>query len=240
LTGLVRDNLPAGVGFALRMFGHREAGSCRTDPDMRPGPLDAAQAPEVIAGIDAMNLAKTPLGRSIALAAEDLDAVTGRRVIVVVTDGEETCDGDPAAAIQRLRDLGWDLRLNIVELAIDDPSLAKRFRAWAALSNGGYSARRTGASWARRCLRPLPAPMRPGPHPAASWWRPAGRADDLAYGRLPRPLGERSKRCRDCDRQRDDHGRLGLDADVALAGAVARCALVSAPSACERRPCPRP
>jgi hypothetical protein len=138
LTALVRDDLPAGVGFALRVFGHREPGSCRTDLELPLGPLDPAATAKVIAGIDAMNLAKTPLGRSIALAVEDLNGVSGRRVVVVVTDGEETCDGDPAAAIQRLRDLGWDLRLNIVGLAIDDPSLAERFRAWAALGNGDY------------------------------------------------------------------------------------------------------
>jgi Mg-chelatase subunit ChlD len=138
LTGLLQETLPAGVGFALRVFGHREAGSCRTDLELPLAPLDPARAIAVIRDIEAMNLAKTPLGHSIALAVKDLDGVTGRRILIVVTDGEETCEGDPAAAIQRLRDLGWDIRVNIVGLAIDDPALAETFRAWAALGNGSY------------------------------------------------------------------------------------------------------
>ena len=138
LTALVRDTLPTGTGFALRVFGHREADSCRTDLEIPLGPLKPDRAIAVIGAIDAMNLAKTPLGHSIALAAADLDGVAGQRVLLVVTDGEETCDGDPAAAIQRLRDLGWEVRVNIVGLAIDDPALAETFRAWAALGGGAY------------------------------------------------------------------------------------------------------
>jgi hypothetical protein len=138
LTALVLDTLPAGTGFALRVFGHREADSCRTDLEIPLGPLQPDRAVAVIGAIDAMNLAKTPLGHSIALAAADLDGVGGQRVLVVVTDGEETCDGDTAAAIQRLRDLGWEIRVNIVGLAIDDPTLVETFRAWAALGGGAY------------------------------------------------------------------------------------------------------
>jgi len=40
----VRDVLPASVGFSLRVFGHKEADSCRTDLEMPAGPLDRAAA----------------------------------------------------------------------------------------------------------------------------------------------------------------------------------------------------
>ncbi len=138
LTGLVTGTIPAGTGFALRVFGHREADSCRTDLEIPLGPLDPATANSVISGVNAMNLAKTPLGRSIELAAGDLDGVIGERVLIVLTDGEETCDGDAAAAIQGLRDLGWDIRVNIVGFAIDDEGLEGTFQSWAALGGGAY------------------------------------------------------------------------------------------------------
>lgn len=160
LTTLLQDTLPAGVGFALRVFGHREAGSCRTDLEMPLAPLDPVRAAGVVRGIDAMNLAKTPLGRSIALAARDLDGVTGQRVLVVVTDGEETCDGDPAAALQRLRDLGWDIRVNIVGLAIDDPALVETFRAWAALGSGSYFGAGDRDALGKALTRAVAAPYR--------------------------------------------------------------------------------
>jgi hypothetical protein len=138
LAELVSESIPAGTGFALRVFGHREAGSCRTDLEIPLAPLDPAAAGKTIHAINAMNLARTPLGRSIALAAEDLAEVGGRRLLIVLTDGEETCDGDAAAAIEGLRARGWDIAVNIVGLAIDDAALEAQFAAWADLGGGTY------------------------------------------------------------------------------------------------------
>ncbi len=138
LSTLVADTLPQGTGFALRVFGHREAGSCRTDLEIPLAPLNRAAASTVIGGINAMNLARTPLARSIELVGGDLASVSGQRVVVLLTDGEETCDGDPAAAIKALRDKGWDIRVNIVGFAIEDLALRETFAAWAALGGGAY------------------------------------------------------------------------------------------------------
>lgn len=138
LTDLVTDTIPAGTGFALRVFGHREADSCRTDLEIPLGPLNPSAATAAIDGINAMNLARTPIADSIRRVPADLEGVTGQRVLVVLTDGEETCDGDPAAAIQALRDLGWDIRVNIVGFAIDDAELERTFESWAAAGGGHY------------------------------------------------------------------------------------------------------
>jgi hypothetical protein len=134
----VTDTIPPGVGFALRVFGHRETGSCRTDLEIPLGPLDPAAAGAAINGVEAMNLARTPLGRSIELAGGDLANVQGKRLLVVLTDGEETCDGDAAAAIEALRARGWDITVNIVGFAIDDAALQAEFAAWAELGGGAY------------------------------------------------------------------------------------------------------
>jgi len=138
LTDLVSETLPQGTGFALRVFGHKEPGACRTDLEYPLAPLDRQRAEAVIAGIEAMNLARTPLARSIELSAGDLAEVEGQRILVVLTDGEETCDGDPAAAIRALRERGWDVRVNIVGFAIDDEALRQTFSAWASLGGGAY------------------------------------------------------------------------------------------------------
>ena len=138
LTQLVRDTIPAGTGFAMRVFGHKESGNCRTDLEIPLGPLNPQAAIAVIDAIQAMNLAKTPIGKSLALVAEDLDKVTGERIVILVTDGEETCDGDPALAIKQLRGKGWDVKVNIVGYAIDDAALRETFKSWAALGQGQY------------------------------------------------------------------------------------------------------
>jgi len=44
----------------------------------------------------------------------DLAKAKGPKTVVLVTDGEETCDGDPGTVIQSLIDKGFDFRLNII------------------------------------------------------------------------------------------------------------------------------
>lgn len=138
LTDLVTDTIPSGTGFVLRVFGHREVDSCRTDLEIPLGPLDQVAATGTISGINAMNLARTPIGDSIAAARGDLADVSGQRVLIVLTDGEETCEGDAAREIAALRTLGWDIRINIVGFAIDDAELVRTFESWAAAGGGEY------------------------------------------------------------------------------------------------------
>jgi hypothetical protein len=139
LNEAVREHIPAGTPVALRVFGHKEADSCRTDLEIPLGPLDPAKAVVVIDGIQAKNLARTPIAASLAAVEADLG---GRKsgAIIMVTDGEETCDGDPVAVINSLRAKGFDVNLNIVGFAINNPELAAQFESWAELGEGQYYA----------------------------------------------------------------------------------------------------
>lgn len=138
LLGLLGDTIPVGTPFALRVFGHREPNSCRTDLEIPLGPLDLEATRRTVSGIEAMNLAKTPIGASLAKVSSDLAAATGEKIVILLTDGEETCGGDPAREIDLLRASGADVRVNIVGYAIDDPALQDTFRAWAAAGGGEY------------------------------------------------------------------------------------------------------
>ena len=115
------------------------------------GPLAADAATAAIAGIEAVNRSRTPIARALGDMADRLAAHEGPQTIVLVTDGEETCEGDVAATITDLRSQGVDVRVNIVGFAIDD----------AALKAGAISTRATRAAspvtWRpalRRRLRP--------------------------------------------------------------------------------------
>lgn len=138
LIGLVEEAIPAGAPFALRVFGHREADSCRTDLERSLSPLDPSAARRTIGGIQAMNLARTPIAASLRAVADDLSGVTGPVTVVLVTDGEETCDGDPLAAVEALRARGWDVTVNVVGFAIDEMSLKETFESWARAGGGRY------------------------------------------------------------------------------------------------------
>ena len=108
LVGLT-DALPADSGFALRVFGHKEADSCRTDLEIKQPKIDKPAAVAKIKAITAMNLAKTPIAASLQKVKDDLAGTNGSILVILMTDGEETCDGNPKAAIEALR-AGWRRR----------------------------------------------------------------------------------------------------------------------------------
>ena len=58
------------------------------------------------------------------------------RLVILLTDGDETCGGDPAAAIEKLVKAG--VRVNIVGFAIDDAKLAATLRHWSDVAGGMY------------------------------------------------------------------------------------------------------
>jgi hypothetical protein len=138
LTALTGGTIPPGTMLGLRVFGQGPPESCETELVLPPQPLEPAAIAEVIAGVQPTNLARTPIGESLRSVPQDMAGVTGPQLVVLVTDGEETCDGDPAAEIAALRSLGIDVRVNIVGFALDDPALAETFSAWAALGGGRY------------------------------------------------------------------------------------------------------
>jgi hypothetical protein len=138
LVEAVNHHIPAGTPVALRVFGHKEPGSCRTDLEIALKPLDPAGAAKTIQGVNAMNLAKTPIADSLKKVESDLKNASGPKAVVLVTDGEETCEGDAAKVIQRLRDKGLDITLNIVGFAIDDAEIESQFEAWSELGGGRY------------------------------------------------------------------------------------------------------
>lgn len=158
LSKAVTEHIPAGTPVALRVFGHKEANSCRTDLVVPMKPLDPAAVAKTLDGINAKNLAKTPIADSLAKIESDLKGAKGKRVVVLVTDGEETCDGDPAAVLQKLADRGIDLRLEIVGFAIADDDLKQQFEGWAKQGGGRYFDAGDAASLERSLAEALQVP----------------------------------------------------------------------------------
>ena len=79
---------------------------------------------------------------SLAKVESDLSKAKGPKTVVLVTDGEETCDGDPGAVIQARIDKGFDFRLNIIGFALDDEMLEAQFAEWAEPGGRGIPQRR--------------------------------------------------------------------------------------------------
>ncbi|MCB0329290.1 MAG: VWA domain-containing protein, partial [Bdellovibrionales bacterium] len=138
VTKLLNGPLVDGTPFSLRVFGHKEADSCRTDLEIPLGPLNRSSAEKLVSNLEAKNYAKTPIAKSLELIQKDFEGSEGRRVIILLTDGEETCGGDPAEAIKELAKSGFETRVNIIGFAIDEQMLKDTFQEWARLGNGKY------------------------------------------------------------------------------------------------------
>lgn len=159
LDNLVRNDLPKQVNFALRVFGHKAANECRTDLEIPLAPLNREAAAERINSVNAMNLAKTPIADSLAQVPNDLAGAKGRKSIVLITDGEETCDGDPAAVIEKLRSGGLDVQVSIVGFAIDDVDLKATFERWAEIGGGSYFDANSAEDLARSLRQVISGPF---------------------------------------------------------------------------------
>ncbi len=159
LTELIDDVLPDSVALALRVFGHKEVDSCRSDLEIPAGPLNRAAASGKVASIEAMNLARTPIADSLRAIVADAGNHSGPLLIILLTDGEETCDGDPAAVIRELAAAGTDVRVNIVGFAIDELMLQETFAEWARLGNGSYFNASDGAELAASLRESVEVPF---------------------------------------------------------------------------------
>ncbi|WP_421785524.1 vWA domain-containing protein [Hyphobacterium sp.] len=80
----------------------------------------------------------TPIAASLEAAAMDLMETEAReRLIVLLSDGEETCGGDPVAMAETIR--GWDINVSAYVVGFDlDAAQEAQMRAVAAAAGGRY------------------------------------------------------------------------------------------------------
>lgn len=96
--------------------------------------INVASLKENINRVTAAGL--TPIAHSLELAGKDFSPIQGNvNTIVLVTDGEETCGGDPAGTVKNLREQGLDVTVHVIGFAVDEK--AKMALEQIALASGG-------------------------------------------------------------------------------------------------------
>ena len=156
LARLVAEQIEPGTPVALRVF-RQKARSCESELAVPLSPLDPTM---MAATIDAFRIERsvgTPLAAAIAAVAADLASVDGPRIVVVVSDGEESCGGDPEAAVNSLVDQGFDVSVNIVGLGLDRKG-RRQISRLAALGGGSYYDARDADGLAEALKAALGAP----------------------------------------------------------------------------------
>ncbi len=97
----------------LVVFGPGKRGACENvDLKLRPGPNSAAR---IMSEVDLLQpYGQTPLTSAVGAAAEVLEFRDKPAVIVLLTDGEETCRGNPCALAQELKRNGADVTVHVI------------------------------------------------------------------------------------------------------------------------------
>jgi Mg-chelatase subunit ChlD len=142
----VIDTLPeqANLNVGFRVYGHR---GDNTDA----GRAESCQSTELLVAVQGVDkellrtqtnafepTGWTPISLALQRAGEDLVAGENvKNVIIMVTDGEETCEGDPCAVAEALYRSDAEVRIDVVGFG-QDPSLGDKLRCVAANSGGIY------------------------------------------------------------------------------------------------------
>lgn len=137
--GTLLAGLPREARVGLEVYGHYGDKDCSAIEVMSPvGPLDAAAVSARVRGLTPRRGA-TPMAAALEKGAEALRPVKGEKAIVLISDGKETCGGDPAAVAARLRGQGFNIVTHVVGLGVKE-SEKTQLAAIAKAGGGQYYA----------------------------------------------------------------------------------------------------
>ncbi len=141
--GNLSAGLPASINANLWVYGHRvgkdnQAESCRDiEQVIELGPVDSQHFDMVAHSFEAKGY--TPITDALLQAASSLPiGPNERNTVVLVSDGEETCGGDPCALATELAAGDIKLVIHTIGLAVDDVTRAQ-LQCIADVSGGTYT-----------------------------------------------------------------------------------------------------
>jgi Ca-activated chloride channel family protein len=138
----VADALPAGTDVGLRVYGSKiseprskNPKACTDTQLVLPiGPLDKAKMNRAVDSFQAVG--ETPIAYSLGQAVGDL-GTSGKRVLVLISDGEESCQGDPCPVARKLAKAGVNLQFNAIGLDVKAKA-RKQLKCIADAGDGDY------------------------------------------------------------------------------------------------------
>ncbi len=121
----------------LVAYGHRRKGDCADIETLLPAaPLEAKA---YLAKVNALNAkGMTPLSQAVIHAADALKAGERKATVILISDGEETCELDPCAVGQQLEARGVDFTAHVIGFDVPNPMHQAQLRCLAENTGGRY------------------------------------------------------------------------------------------------------
>jgi Ca-activated chloride channel homolog len=137
------EGLPEDANVMLRVYGHKGSNadkdkklSCGSTEVMYPlGTYEAGAFQESLSKFKPTGW--TPLAASIAAAEKDLQGKEGNNVVYIVSDGIETCDGNPVEAAKKLHESNIKAEVNIIGFDVDNKG-QQQLKAVAEAGGGEF------------------------------------------------------------------------------------------------------
>jgi hypothetical protein len=124
-VGDLIDKLPNDLNVALVVYGTSKQRGCESIDIVQPlGPINKAALRTKITGFNASGM--TPIAASLIKAGEELKKAKGGSAVVLVTDGAESCHGDPAGVAAKLAaEFGVKFGINVIGFGIEPKEKAE-------------------------------------------------------------------------------------------------------------------
>jgi len=134
--------LPASYNVGLRGYGHRfshtDTGRSCTDTELLSAlkPLTQENRTAIKQRLTLMQpKGMTPIAYTLEHAVNDFFGMSGKNIIILVSDGEETCGGDPLTTADYITSLGIDLKVYVIGFEV---SSKKQLEEIAQRTGGRY------------------------------------------------------------------------------------------------------
>jgi len=134
LSSLLKE-LPGSAKVGLVAYGHRQKGDCSDVEEIAPlATPDKEALINRIKGINPKGM--TPITFSVRKIAEGLKDLKEETTIVLVSDGEETCKGDPCALVRELKASGIKFVMHVIGFDVNERQKAEL--SCIAKAGGGF------------------------------------------------------------------------------------------------------
>ena len=143
-VGSMLKTWPANQQLGLMAYGHRSKGDCADIEVLKaPGVLDAASMQKAVNALQPKGM--TPITASVRMAAEQLKSSERKATVILVSDGEETCNADPCALGAELEKLGVDFTAHVVGFDLPEGKARAQLQCLAKSTGGRYVEARNAA-----------------------------------------------------------------------------------------------
>lgn len=136
VDGMLRDWNPD-TALGLIAYGHRRRGDCADIEVLSaPGAADPASLSNTVRELNALGM--TPITAAVRRAAEVLRYTEHKATVILVSDGEETCNTDPCALGKELEAQGIDFTAHVIGFDLPEGPARAQLQCLASQTGGRY------------------------------------------------------------------------------------------------------